>query len=1002
MKKIFFYSSLLLLCAGVYSALRGTPLRENFSCVSSTEKRCIDYVNPFIGTGGTGHTFPGACVPFGMVQVSPDTKTTGWEHCSGYHADDSTIEGFSHTHLSGTGCGDAGDIMLMPLIKGEYSDLSKPYSGSSFKHENEKSSPGFYSVKFNNGINVELTSTEHTAFHRYTFPQNLTPQILIDLQHGISNDANGATFSKFENNSETIYGYRFSKGWAKNEKLFFAIQFDSWMGWKNLYQKSFSGKINTDPKSLMKDSVQWMKMCLVPVAGSQTSLKIKVALSSVSEENALLNLQTEIAGWDFDAVKKQAEDKWEKNLEKIKVSGGTDDEKTNFYTALYHCMIHPSLWNDVNGEYRGMDDKIHTCEKGHNMYHIFSLWDTYRALHPLMTIIDPQRDNDFVRSLLAKYDESGKLPVWELFSNETDCMIGYHAVPVIVDAYMKGIRDFDTTKALNAMIHSAMQMERNSDIYRAKGYIPADKGNESVSKTLEYAYDDWCIATMAKKMGKDSVANEFFLRAQHYENLWDPNTKFFRAKKMGKFVTPFNPYEVNSNYTEANAWQYLFAVQHDIGGLKNLMGGDSAFATKLDSLFTTKSNLEGRDQPDISGMVGQYAHGNEPSHHFAYLYNYCGQQWKTSETVRKIMKDFYKPTRDGLCGNDDCGQMSAWYVFSAMGFYPVCPGTNEYAIGSPLFDTIKIDVGNGRPFIINVENNSDLNIFPLSLYRPGFDGISKYSSCIFHEALKTGGSFITISLTSNPHNSFGVSNSVQPISEIKNHNLIPVPYFEYDANAFYDSIKIRVKTIIPDLAPVVYYSNGKENYSDSAITIYRSDTLIAITSPIPFVESKYEIVSFTKIPFHKSITYKSNYKPQYSAGGNLGLLDYVHGEETSFAAWQGFEGEDFEAVVKLDSVRTIHRINTDWLTDQNSWIFWPTKVTYEVSTDSIHWTKTDDIDQAFTNNDTVSIWYDESQFPNGIQLKYLRVKATSIKTCPPWHRGAGNDAWIFLDEIEIE
>ncbi len=943
------------------------------------EKSAVDLVDPFIGTAGTGHTFPGACVPFGMVQLSPDTKTTGWEHCSGYHSDDSTIQGFSHTHLSGTGCGDLGDIMFMPSQRFNLLSRDTIYEVG-FNHKDENASAGYYSVELNDGIKVELTATERCGFQHYTFQKKQPQFVIIDLWHGINDKVTDGS-CRVKDDSIVI-GFRYSTGWASNQKIFFAAQFSK-------------GIVKGFDKNIAKFDEK-----------KGTDLYIKTGISYVSSENALKNLQAEIPDWNFKTVKDSAKAKWQRALSKIEVKGGTEEQRTNFYTSLYHCMIHPSLEDDVDGKYRGMDDSIHTVEAGHHQYHIFSLWDTYRALHPLITIIDPVRDNDFIISLLNKFNESGRLPVWELCSNETDCMIGYHSIPVIADAFMKGIKDFDTTLALRAMIKSAIDTRSGLGYYHQKGYIPSDKENESVSKTLEYAYDDYCIARMAQQMNwNDTIVRKFYERSSYYQNLWNPEVKFFTARKFGKWISPFDPFEVNANYTEANAWQYLFAVAQDIPGLINLMGGNENFEHKLDSLFTAHSELKGREQPDISGLLGQYAHGNEPSHHFAWLYNYIGKPAKSIDKVRFILNNFYHTGRNGLIGNDDCGQMSAWYVFSAMGFYPVCPGSNYYALGSPIFSEVKIHLdgpqeASQKTFTINTENLSEKNIY-VSKTELKKDK-EKFLPCfISHEDILNGDE-LKLTMTSKPVE----SETKAFLKKIAPSNRItPMPYFVYDSRLFSDSVLVSLSDADPK-ADVFYFfgddfKRGKLETKNPFI-INSSVTVSALTGNQFSHNEKqfYETIEFKKVPYKKSVTYKYKYSPQYTADGETGLIDDLFGQINSFGAWQGFHGTDFEAVVDLGEKRNFNHIQTDWLNQRTSWIFNPTSVQYFISDDNINWNEVFDADMIVEEHDHIGVIISPA-INKSMSARYVKVLAKSIEKCPAWHIGSGEPSWLFIDEIQV-
>ncbi|MFM7079327.1 MAG: GH92 family glycosyl hydrolase, partial [Bacteroidota bacterium] len=815
-----------------------------------------EWVDPFIGTDGFGHTFPGATTPFGMVQLSPDTRTTGWENCSGYHSSNNTIIGFSHLHLSGTGAADYGDIMFMPTIGNQIrpGDESNPMSGyrSSFKKESEIAKPGYYAVVLDDhGIKVELTATTRTGIQRYTFPESDKAYIILDLNHGIEDKAT-ETFIRIIDN-KTIQGYRRSKGWAKDQIVFFHSEFS----------EPFSENAIFDTKSLSSAiNASTVKGGSVASFGFKTKkgqrVIVKTGISTVSAENAKLNLATEAASWDFDGFKRKAFNSWNEELSRIKVDDGTNEQKVVFYTSLYHCMIHPSIMSDVDGRYRGMDDKIHQMDRG-NMYTVFSLWDTFRALHPLMTIIDPDRAQEFVRALLRKYRESGTLPVWELASNETGCMIGYHSVPVIVDTYMKGLKDFDTTLAIEACVKSAMMDHLGLKYYKELGYIPADKENESVSKTLEYAYDDWCIAQMAKSMGKQPEADLFASRAMYYLNVYDKTSGFVRGKKNGNWVSPFDPYEVSGIYTEANAWQYNFFMPHDIPGMMKLNNGLQNFTARLDSLFSANTKLTGRSQPDISGMIGQYAHGNEPSHHMAYLYNYTGKPYRTAQLTRKIMSEMYGTSRDGLSGNEDCGQMSAWFVLSALGIYPVSPGNNSYEIGSPIFKKAIINNGSGGITTI-LSNASDTNdIYVESMLINGKPSLSPLK----HISL-TGGSTIEFRMSSL---SDKYMKSITPIHS-DNIQTVMMPFVLSCEKSFFDSCKVSM-SCHTEGAEIRYTKDGTEPNESSAV--YREPIIIKETTKFhikafkkDYLSSTTEHVQFLKLPYKKVVTYKNEYSHNYT------------------------------------------------------------------------------------------------------------------------------------------
>ncbi|MBP6517103.1 MAG: GH92 family glycosyl hydrolase, partial [Chitinophagales bacterium] len=581
------------------------------------------YVNPFIGTGGHGHTFPGPTVPFGMVQLSPDTRLKGWDGCSGYHYSDNVIYGFSHTHLSGTGCSDYGDILLMPTV-GKPKFGNKQYA-SAFKKENEKASAGYYTVFLEKPkVKVELTATTRSGLHKYTFPKSTSANIILDLTH---RDRVKQGEINFVGNTE-ITGKRVSAAWANNQMLFYVIQFSK------PFTKSGIVKANVINESLKHDTGSLLKAFVSFNTEEEEVIYARVGISAVSIENARKNLAEEQPEFDFEKVKNNAAFLWNNELNKINVESTDEESKQKFYTALYHCMISPNMYMDVDGSYRGRDFQIHQTPS-FNYYTVFSLWDTYRALHPLLTLIDKERTSDFINTFIKQYEEGGRLPVWELSSCETDCMIGYHAIPVIAEAFMKDVKNFNQEKAYAAMKNSAMEDRNGLRSYKENGYIKFMGEGQNVSRTLEYAYDDWCIAMVAKQMGKTEDYLYFTKRALNYKNLFDPSTGFMRPKQ-DVFMSPFDPYRVDHNYTEGNAWQYSFYVPHDLSGQMNLLGGKEKLVAFLDSLFTTSSKLTGHSPPDITGMIGQYVHGNEPSHQIAYEYNYAGQPWKTQAMTRRI------------------------------------------------------------------------------------------------------------------------------------------------------------------------------------------------------------------------------------------------------------------------------------------------------------------------------------------------------------------------------
>lgn len=729
----------------------------------------LDFVNPFIGTDGHGHTFPGAAVPFGMVQLSPDTHLAGWDWCSGYHYTDSSIIGFSHTHLSGTGRSDLMDVLVMPttgtakVVPGTRENPDEGYR-SRFSHSEEWASPGYYKVKLQDyGILAELTATPRCGFHRYTFPKTQDAHILLDLFHHYSTDSVKETSLRIQDN-QTITGMRRSKGWGEpgekywsNQQLFFAARFS----------KPFkSCSLVIDNRIVADDRIEAhgrnLKVLLNYETGEEEIILIKVGISSVSVENALLNLNSEIPTWDFDGTVAQARSRWKEKLSRVHVDA-SDKEKTKIYTAMYHSFLAPFLFSDVNSEYWGFDKQIHKTD-GSNNYTVMSLWDTFRAANPLFTLFAPEIVNDIINSMLRQYDEYGLLPVWPLWGSETNCMIGYHAIPVIVDAYFKGFRDFDVEKAYRAMKASAMQDDFGINYLKKYGYIPYDKYNKSVASALEYCYDDWCIARLAKELGKMDDYRYFMSRASSYSIYFDKEYKLMNGfSSTGTFRRPFDPFYSSygeCDWVEGNSWQYSFFVPHDVQGLINLFGSHQQFVNALDTLFGIHSHVSGKDVPlDISGLIGQYVHGNEPSHQVAYLYNYAGAPWKSQEKLHEIMTTLYTTAPDGLCGNEDCGQMSAWYVFSALGFYPVNPAEGLYVFGKPMVNRAILHVGD-KPFEIIVKNMTPENIYVQSVTLNGEDYNKLYIS---HQDIVDGG-ILEFNMGSYPSCTFGTSEGSMPPS----------------------------------------------------------------------------------------------------------------------------------------------------------------------------------------------------------------------------------------------
>ena len=982
------------------------------------------YVDPFVGTGGHGHTFPGPSLPFGMVQLSPDTRLTGWDGCSGYHYSDQTIYGFSHTHLSGTGISDYGDILLMPTVGEVYLSALPAGAGvggyaSHFSHRNESASPGYYSVRLDDSrVEVELTATARAGLQRYTFPATDRANVILDLAH---RDRVLDSFLRVVGDRR-VEGFRRSTAWAKDQIVYFVAEFSKPF-------KSFGvapgGHVARDMREAQgKDLKAFFQFSTRE--GEQ--VLVRVGISAVDIEGARKNLEAELNTWDFERVRSDAARAWERELGRVQVAGGTGAQLKTFYTALYHSMLAPNLFTDVDGRYRGRDLKIHTA-RGFNVYTVFSLWDTFRAAHPLYTIVERARTRDFINTFLAQYDEGGRLPVWELAANETDTMIGYHAVSVIADAAMKGIGGFSLARAFEAMKHSAESDDFGLAAYKRRGYIGAEDEPESVSKTLEYAYDDWCIAQVARLLGRREDYRRYAERAQFYKNLFDPSTGFMRPKRNGGWLSPFDPREVNFNFTEANSWQYTFFAPQDLSGLINLMGGKEKFARKLDALFAAETKTTGREQADITGLIGQYAHGNEPSHHVAYLYDYADEAWKTQALVRRVMDEFYAPTPDGLIGNEDCGQMSAWYVLSAAGFYPVTPGSNVYAIGSPLFTEVRFRLEGGRQFVVRAENNSPRNVY---IQSATLDGKPYPKSYITHADITRGGTLV-FRMGDRPNPSWGAGPDA-PVSEIETvmrasklkgdrpvskaeggarvsktegGALVPVPAVNASAGVFRGSLEVSLQAVAP--AQKIYYTTDGTEPSPAArlytgpFQITRDTNVRAAAFAPDGRRSLTANALFRRAPHDWTIKLLSRYSPQYAAGGDEALIDGVRGT-TSFntGAWQGYQGQDFEAVVDLGRDETVSELGAGFLQDVRSWILFPRRVEFSLSTDGEHFSRALAVANDTPDDTTAPLTKEFGGHVTPRRARYVRVRAESYGKLPPWHPGAGSDSWIFVDEIIIE
>lgn len=979
-------------------------LLSNF-CLKAMPK--IDYVNPMVGTDFNGHTFPGATVPFGMIQLSPDTRMDTWHGCSGYHYSDSVIIGFSHTHLSGTGCQDYGDVLFMPVVNYTDKNISRNTYSSVFSHNQEKATPGYYEVTLKNGnIKASFTTGLRSGIHKYEYAKSDVAQLVIDLEH--RDELLAHDFIQIDN--KTIKGHRRSAAWAREQDVYFHTEFSRPI--KNIRFNKEKTKAVITFENTKKENI----------------VLAKIAISSVSTENAALNLKADQPGKkiNFDKALAKAEKMWEDFLNKIDVTSDNQENLKVFYTAMYHTAIAPNVYSDVNGEYRGMDRKVHKSENGRTQYTVFSIWDTFRALHPLFTIIEPEKTEDFLYSMYCIYAECGKLPIWELSRCETNCMIGYNSVSVISDAIIKGVahlplegEGFTAASLLDAMVVSANKKEFGIDVMREYGVVLADKEHESVSKTLEYAYDDWCIAQLADYLYKKTengkylnLREEYLKYALNYRNIFDPTTGFMRARLNGRWLSPFHPSEVNNHYTEANSWQYSFFVPQDIEGHIALLGGDEAFCAKIDALYSAPEQTKGRTQVDISGLIGQYAHGNEPSHHIAFLYPYAGKAWKTQEMTRKILFSQYTSKADGLCGNDDCGQMSAWYVLGALGIYNVSPGSVDYILSTPIFKEAKINLENGKTFSVKTSDET-LTYTQGITYTDSKKNTSNYTrSYITHDMIVSGGT-LDFATSTEPNKEFAISEGDRPHNEILTQaaiDFIVNPWFEMESDVFKDSLQISIFSA--DSSSKIYYrilSHENDTESNKEYKLYKAPFFVYENSFLQTYTSKGDKRSYLT----ESMVYKINndysintlvpYNPQYDAGGENGLINGVRGHSNWKAGgWQGFQACDFESIVTLDTPKTIKSLGAGFLQDIRSWIWMPTKVEFYTSMDGENFNlagtvenKVDPKDYTIQTQDLVL------NLEEAIEAKYVKVIAYNFGIIPSWHLGAGGKTFIFIDEILI-
>lgn len=946
-----------------------------FSCQKQAPVEPAALVDPFIGTGGHGHTFPGATVPFGMMQFSPDTRMNDWDGCSGYHTSDDSILGFSTTHLSGTGCSDYGDFRFTPAVGNAVC--------TSFSHENECAKPGYYSVAFDNPqVLVALTTGDRVGMMSCTFPKSDEAKLLLNMTQGVNDEF--VYESTLDVESETsIAGFRRTRDWANDQYLYFYAEFSKPM--KNYtVDEKHNGTFVFDTEE-------------------GETIVMRIAISAVDAEGAKNNMKAELDEGDFDidALARRAFDKWNAELKRIEIQGKEEADMRVFYTSLYHAMIAPNLFSDADGRYRAHDLQIHQSERP--VYTVFSLWDTFRSLHPLFSIIQRDRTLDFINTFINDYetDPEHMLPIWELAANETHCMIGNHAIPVIADAYFCGIRDFEAEKALEAMVNSSRQDRRGMGAYVKYGFIPVDVEGEATSKTLEYAYDDWCVARMAEALGKTEIADEFYKRAQAYKNLFNPKNQFFQGRRNGGYMQPFDPTQVNFTLTEANTWQYNFFVPQDINTHIDLMGGWEGYGKKLDGLFTASSKLSGREQPDITGLIGQYAHGNEPSHNTVYLYNFIGQPTKTQKYVKQVLDEFYTDERDGLCGNEDCGQMSAWGVFSAMGFYPVTPASGYYVLGIPRFEQVTLNLENGKRFIVKAKNLSPQNCFVSSAK---LNGNPLERSFITFDEIYNGGELV-FDMTSTPDSPWATQPEQCPVMRIPGESILVVPAINAESNTFFDSLTVALSH--PLEGALIYYTLDGTDPNESSLVyadpiVLKKSTQIRAAALQDGRWSRIIDAEFHYIDAKLAVALEHPYSDQYEAGGLKALIDHQRGGENfRTGTWQGYHGVDLVATVDLGAKQRVNRLAGSFLQEQGSWIFMPKEVEFLVSEDGKRFRSVGKVTNRIPMDEEDAVIQEMEVRPH-CEARYVKMVAKNIGTCPDWHVGSGQPAWIFCDEFVIE
>ena len=942
-----------------------------------------DHIDPFIGTGGHGHTYPGPSLPFGLVQLSPDTRLTGWDGCSGYHFSDGVVFGFSHTHLSGTGVGDYGDILLMPvtgepLLDNGYPDRPDEGYGSRFAKADERAEAGYYRTLLqDHGIEVELTATERTGLHRYVFPAGQPSGVVIDLEH--RDQLLDVDLQVVDDH--TLEGFRRSEGWARDQLVCF----------RAVFSRPFTVKLKATGNDELADKITKMALDFGDQGGE---LLVQVGISAVDTDGARGNLEAEWAEFDFAAVRAAAHGAWSRELAPFAVAGASEDELTVLATALYHSFLAPNLFSDSDGRYRGLDQAIHQAGR-RRQYTVFSLWDTYRATHPLFTLVQRGRTRDFASTALAHFEQGGRLPVWELAANETDCMIGYHAVSFLADAWLKGLGGFDPELALRGMLDSANRDHFGLAAYRRDGFIAVEEEPESVSKTLEYAYDDACIARLAGALGHQDVAVEFGRRAQGWRHLFDPQSRCFRPRRNGQWLVPYDPRQVDFHHTEANGWQYRFAAPQHMAQHIALLGGDSACSAVLDSLFTLDSATTGRDQPDITGRLGQYAHGNEPSHHMAWLHHFTGEPEKSRERLDVILREFYQAAPDGLIGNEDCGQMSSWYVLAAYGLYDVAPTSLQWLIVPPRHERMSMTFEDGKVFTTRRVGQG-------AVRRVTWRGTELTRSWLSHAEVSGGGELV---FELGAASDWGRAPADRPGTAPETTDILPAPWAAAAGDRFRGSQQVTLADLDPAAEIWWTLDPGADPLQG---TRYREPITLDRTCDLRFVAVKDDQRSavitarFDAIPDRWRLDIASTPSSQYTAGGADALIDGRRGPDNwRTGSWHGYEGQDFTGVLDLGEAVPLRAAGAGFLQDMRSWIFMPRELTVEVSRDGRTFTEAGRVGHDVPDRQEGIFRRDLMVQLDGSPVRALRFHAENYGPMPPWHLGAGGPGFIFVDELIV-